>query len=288
MHAQRPSSTAALVACMRALADDGFTTTRGFRDPIAQRLLPRRWSVVRMLMRQALTRARPAQRSRAAAQVDAVALRTLAIDERLEAALARGVRQVVILGAGLDTRAFRLPSLREADVFEVDHPRTQATKARASAALPRLARSLTFVPVDFEHASLGARLAAAGHRRADATAWVWEGVVMYLTAASRRATLGELAAASAPGSVLLLHYNEPAEPSPQTRAMNALLWLWSEPQVGQLPRAAMAAELRDAGLAVAEDTGPAEWIQRHGAVPPEGAIARQSRLLVAHAGGGRP
>jgi len=281
MNQERPSTTAALVACLRALADDGFTTAPGFGDAVAKRMLPRRWTVLRALMRRALTRANPQRRAKAAVQIDAVALRVLVIDEGLGAALAAGVRQVVILGAGLDTRAFRLASLNATHVFEVDHPQTQAYKQRVAVGLRPLARALTFVPVDFETDSLALRLGAAGHRPDVPTAWLWEGVVMYLSDASLRATLQSIASASAPGSVLLLHYNEPAAPDAQTWAMNALLRLWREPQIGQRPRAVMAAEMRRAGLELERDSGQVDWAQRFGAHPPDGPIARQSRLLVA-------
>jgi methyltransferase (TIGR00027 family) len=281
MHDERPSTTAALVACMRALAHDGFTTATGFQDPISARFLPRRWAALREVLRRSLARATPEQRSRAAVQIDAVALRILALDERLEAALARGVRQVVILGAGLDARAFRLAALRDAHVFEVDHPQTQAHKQRIAAALTPLAQALTFVPVDFEKDSLATRLAGAGHHPDAPTVWLWEGVVMYLTDASLRATLAAIVAASAAGSELLLHYNEPAARSSQTWAMNAVLSWWREPQIGQRSRARMAEELRLCGLELEQDSGQSDWARRFGAHPPEGTIARQSRIVVA-------
>ena len=97
-----------------------------------------------------------------------------------------GAPQVVILGAGLDGRAWRMPELRDVTVFEVDHPDSQREKAARAAALLRVAREVRFVPVDFTRDRLDEPLAAAGHDPARPTTWIWEGVVMYLTTAESR------------------------------------------------------------------------------------------------------
>ena len=81
--------------------------------------------------------------------VDHVCLRTAAIDAAVVRAVEAGCRQLVILGAGLDGRAWRLNALREVDVYEVDHPDTQAEKRRRVDGLMQAASSVSFVPVDF-------------------------------------------------------------------------------------------------------------------------------------------
>lgn len=134
-------------------------------------------------------------------------VRTRFIDDLLEAALADGVRQVVLLGAGYDSRAFRLAGLRSATVFEVDHPATQALKRRlVDRAFPAGDHGhVRFVPADLMRADLAAVLRAAG-LLGERTAVVWEGVTNYLDARSVDATFTGLVAATAPGSRIIFTY----------------------------------------------------------------------------------
>ncbi len=116
----------------------------------------------------------------------------------------------MILGAGLDGRAWRMTELAGADVFEVDHPASQQDKRERAGDLRPLARSLRYVPVDFTRDRLDVALAAAGHQQSVATTWVWEGVVPYLRKADVTATVAVLAELSAPGSCLVVNYQTPA------------------------------------------------------------------------------
>ncbi len=142
---------------MRAMADAGMTHAKDFRDP-ARALLSRRWSLLFRLMER---RARHPARAGLEAG-DTMALRTMILDAHLVEALDRGAKQLVILGAGSDGRAFRLPGLTDVHVFEVDHPATQAFKRRASAPLAHSASQLDFVAVDFERQSLDLEFERAG------------------------------------------------------------------------------------------------------------------------------
>jgi methyltransferase (TIGR00027 family) len=113
-------------------------------------------------------------------------------EDRLAAAVAQGLNQYVILGAGLDTFAYRnpFPNLR---VFEVDFPATQQWKrAVLSQAAIDIPGNLTFVPLDFEHKTLADGLADAGVRASQPTYFGWLGVVPYLTRDAFRATLATL------------------------------------------------------------------------------------------------
>lgn len=123
----RPSQTASLVAFLRALADLGFSSVPGFQDPTARHLLAPPWSTLLRFVERRRHRASPLARQGASVGVDQLALRTVLIDAYLREALARGVRQVVILGAGLDGRAYRIQELSGSAVFEVDHPATQTS-----------------------------------------------------------------------------------------------------------------------------------------------------------------
>lgn len=133
--------------------------------------------------------------------------RTVAIDDAIRGATST---QLVILGAGLDGRAWRMPELAGAVVFEIDHPDTQREKQARAAELRRVASEVHFVPVDFERDDLAAALDEAGHDPSQPTTWVWEGVVMYLSLADVEATLAIIARLSAPGSRLVICYHSPA------------------------------------------------------------------------------
>lgn len=133
-------------------------------------------------------------------------VRTRALDDALRGFIARGGRQVVILGAGFDARASRLrEALQGAAVFEVDHPATQAEK-RARFGGDHPAR---FLPWDFERdplTALPARLASLGHNASLPTFTLWEGVTMYLTREAIAATLDAVRGYSAAGSALAFNY----------------------------------------------------------------------------------
>jgi len=122
-----------------------------------------------------------------------MAARSRYAEGRLAEAVSNGVTQYVVLGAGLDTFAYRNPfsSLR---VFEVDFPATQEWKrAMLSEAGIAVPASLTFVPLDFEHKALGEGLAEAGFEKGKAAFFGWLGVVPYLTLEAFRATLDAVA-----------------------------------------------------------------------------------------------
>jgi len=205
----RASQTAVYVCAARALAH-GTTPVARFADPTALALLPEaaRARVERLRaageprsFRQKIERASLDARSKM------MVVRTVTIDDAVRAASAE---QVVILGAGLDGRAWRMQELQDVTVFEVDHPDSQREKRARIGRLERVAREVRFVPVDFARDSLDAALAASGHDPARATTWIWEGVVMYLAQAAIEATLEVVRKRSAPGSRLIVVYHSPA------------------------------------------------------------------------------
>ena len=133
-------------------------------------------------------------------------LRTRYIDDCVTRALDGGVRQVVILGAGLDTRAARLAH-SGVRFFEVDQPASQADK------LEKLSRiggypvdTATFVPCDFERDDFVELLSEAGLDRTTPTCFVWEGVIYYLVEEAARSTLRRVAAEFDPRSLLVFDY----------------------------------------------------------------------------------
>jgi methyltransferase (TIGR00027 family) len=138
-----------------------------------------------------------------------VLVRARFTDEQVEQAADRSAGQYVILGAGLDSFSWRRADLvARLQVFEVDHPGTQAYKrARLAAAGLSDPSSLHFVPVDFTAGiDLGAVLSDAGFRPDEPTVWSWLGVMVYLTRDQISATLRRLCQLSAPGSVLVADF----------------------------------------------------------------------------------
>jgi methyltransferase (TIGR00027 family) len=132
-------------------------------------------------------------------------------EDALSAAVERGIRQIVILGAGLDTFALRSPhGARQIRIYEVDHPATQAWKlqrlAEARLALPS---SLILVPVDFERDDLGEKLVCAGFQQNSPAFFTWLGVVPYLSRDAVASTLDYIA--SIRNSEVVFDYMEPPQ-----------------------------------------------------------------------------
>jgi methyltransferase (TIGR00027 family) len=199
-----------------------------------------------------------------------VALRTAAIDAALREEAARGLPQVVILGAGLDARAFRMPELEQSVVLEVDFPSTQALKKTRTRALTAQAREVRFVPIDFERESLGEVLARAGHRADLRTVWIWEGVTMYLVPEAMERTLETIAERSARGSALLMTYGTPELTgalggvlAPVAPVVDFAFGLLGEPLRGRMTKDEAHARLAAHGLVPREDTGSPEWARAH-------------------------
>lgn len=127
-------------------------------------------------------------------------------EDRLAIAVAAGVRQYVVLGAGLDTFAYRSPMAAQIRVFEVDHPDTQDWKRSAlAAARIGVPAGVVFVPVDLATGSLAAALRTAGFDYSQPAVISWLGVIMYLDRAAVGQTLSTLAAC-APGTELIADY----------------------------------------------------------------------------------
>lgn len=179
-----PSRTAYGVAISRA-AHQLFDVPRVFEDPLALTLMgPKVTGSIRAAERRFNGRFSRALRALLVA-------RSRIAEDALAEAVARGVRQYVVLGAGLDTFAHRNPhaalGLR---VFEVDHPATQEWKRQLiSRAHLKSPGSLIYVPVDFESQQLGARLIANGFQIHAPAFFSWLGVTMYLTPEAIHETL---------------------------------------------------------------------------------------------------
>jgi methyltransferase (TIGR00027 family) len=271
MRKGRPSLTALAVAAARAMASGTHGAVLDPKDRVAELLLPRPISTALQSLRSSgLARdwLVAAASHASLGMVDHIALRTAAIDDLLSAAVERGVRQVVILGAGFDTRAQRLHALRSATVYEVDHPDSQREKRARSQGLPLVANALERVALDLARGELQQRLAEAGHRSSEPSFFIAEGLVPYLEPAVVGRVLREVALASAGGSQLVVTYVTPDLVwLRHTKALLlAFMHLIGEPMQTLLSAQEMASLLSKAGFTLEQDTDTRDWA--HALCPP--------------------
>ncbi|MFD5754832.1 class I SAM-dependent methyltransferase [Streptomyces sp. NPDC127044] len=256
---ERTASRTAVLVCQGRAAADGRLAAGRFADAVAVRLLrpPERAPVdeVRAGTPSTGWKARATYEGvRACAEV--VVPRTVAIDDAVRS---HRTPQLVVLGAGLDSRAWRLPELADTDVWEVDHPASQQDKQERLAEAgtpPVVARSVRFAPVDFATDDLGSALEAAGHDASVPTTWLWEGVVPYLTHDEVRATVRAVADRSASGSALVLNYQGPSVKASAGRLIARVLnssVTASEPWRSLWKPQKMAVLLAEYGLRVVSD-----------------------------------
>jgi len=267
-HDMRPdheSSTAAYMALFRAVETAGPRRPRLFSDPLAAGLLPPSLRAVAGIARLPVVgRAVPAlldagwPRTRSSGVV-----RTRLIDELLGEAIGDGATQLVILGAGYDSRPYRLPEAQALSVFEVDHPATQRVKRARLAALGASADHVRFVAVDFEVDDVAARLADAGFDARSRSLVLWEGVVSYLHAPAVDHTFALLRALCVAGSRVVFTYVDGRALDGSIRFPEAKRWgSWvranGEPFVFGFRPDALGAYLRDRGLRLDSDRTTAE------------------------------
>ncbi len=204
------SHTATLVALYRAIESSRSPTVRLFEDPFAPAFLGSRARWALQLSRLPVVGAAVPWTlvdGHWSGPRGTVAVRTRYIDDALGEALSAGVDQVVILGAGFDCRAYRIPGIDRARVFEVDHPATQPRKravvTRRLAALPL---HVTLVPIDLTTQALDTVMPGAGYRTGARTFFICEGLTHYLSPAVVDAVFRYVARSAAVGSQMVFTY----------------------------------------------------------------------------------
>ncbi|MFO0568280.1 MAG: SAM-dependent methyltransferase [Polyangiaceae bacterium] len=260
------SRTSDWVAALRALYTEAPPDLAIFDDSVAERLLP---PVLRRVVRSVSSSSlgvRAAHRLIGVATRGlsyGVPLRTAAIDDAVERAVNSGVEQVVLLGAGLDARAWRMPGLASATVFELDHPDTQGFKQEGVRGLSPLAKAVRFCPIDFERETLAAALGAHGFDPESRSVWVWEGVTMYLTLDAIEATLDSVSDLAAQGSWLAMTYLPREYAAPWLRTVGEVGAMWiGEALKTQQDAHELAERLGDRGFTVESDDSVLEWASR--------------------------
>ena len=198
----------------------------------------------------------------------ALLCRTRSIDDMVKAAIARGVGDVAILGAGLDTRAYRLPELASARVFELDLPHVQASKrARLTRSLAAPANHVRFVPIDFNVEPFDAALARSGFDASQPALFVWEGVSQYLQPAAVDAVLRTIAANPAGGELIFTYVLEEAVTgrfrSDRAADFRKVTSRLPEPWFFGIEPSNLQAFLAERGLALCEDLSAAEHTARY-------------------------
>jgi len=258
LRAGQPSQTARRTAAYRAIHQtlEGGTI---FRDPYASRILDAA-TLAKLGEMEADQSIKPMRLF--------IAARSRYSEDALGASVARGVRQVVVLGAGLDTFSLRNPFAGQGvRVFEVDFPATQQWKRErlreAALALPGW---LTFAPVDFERQSIAEGLAQSGFRVDQPAFFQWLGVVPYLTRQAISDTLDFIA--GIPRAEFVFDYAEPFENYPPDRRAHIMgvaetAAARGEPWLSQFDPAELSKLLYDKGFRLVEDLGLAELSDRY-------------------------
>ena len=197
-------------------------------------------------------------------------LRTRFIDERMERAILGGATQLVILGAGFDTRAHRFSELlKDTVIIEIDYGATQEyKKRRVQAALGGAPGNVLYAPIDFARESLSEVLRRSGFQSGRKTYYICEGVSMYVPEHGMKETLRAIASESVPGSALLMEYLnrggiELLMKYPMGMVKNAIAW--GEPFVFGVPDGQDREFFLETGLELGETlkVGSPESIQRY-------------------------
>jgi len=215
-------------------------------------------------------------------------LRARFVEDRLSEAYARGVRQYVILGAGLDSYAWRQPDGQEAlRIYEIDHPSTQQWKVDRLAGLGwPLPPNARMVACDFEATTASEALAGTDFDPSQPTVVSWMGVVYYLERETAAAALRDLAAMLAPGSELVFDAMLPWEAMPERyHAIRAQMVAWlkgaGEPQKNRYLPAELVEVARTAGFGKTEVVDVPTLYARYAKREPTAPLTERFFLAIA-------
>jgi len=199
----KASRSAEGVAGVRAAEMLKPETDRIVSDPFAQALVPRglTFSLSLWIIKSGL------YERLAPGAIAFIVGRERYIDDFLKACLDEGFDQIVILGAGFDTRAIRIPGIEKTRVFEIDQPATQAVKLeRLEKVIDPLPAYITYIPADLNSQPLDEVLRSAGYKEQGKTLFVWQGVIYFLKPEGVDRTLAFIADHSGPGSAVIFDY----------------------------------------------------------------------------------
>jgi len=200
MKKTQASLTAQGIAIARVLESSKPAGERICYDPLARQLISPIFYLLGTLFADVDERKNPGA-------IGFLVARCRYMDDYLQECLDKGIQQLVILGAGLDSRAYRFEQLKDqVKVFEIDHPATQLVKQKKLRKIfGNLPEQVTYVPVDFNEETLQ-KLFDFGYNRQLKTLFIWEGVVHYLTPEAVGRTLEFVVKNSGPGSMIIFDY----------------------------------------------------------------------------------
>jgi methyltransferase (TIGR00027 family) len=264
------SQTALSTAMGRALETNRSTSDRLFEDPYALGFLPvLHQSIVRLLRVPVLGPGLLRMRDRKFPGIIGNLLcRTRFIDDALRQSLREGIEQVLILGAGLDSRAYRIGAPEHVRFFEVDHPDTQAWKrTRARQILNGRSASVTHVPVDFQRETSERGMALVGFPKAQTTV-IWEGVTQYIGSEAVDATFQYITEATEPGSSVVFTYVhsgliDGSVQMPGAESLLQKLDRLGEPWCFGIDPSEVARYLACRGFRLIHDVGAADYRERY-------------------------
>ena len=264
----KAKSTAISTAALRAIESYTAPEQRLFRDPFARPLCgPFLGALLSLFalrhLREPLLRLRE---RRTPGLLGLLLSRFAYLDDVLREALADGVQSVIILGAGLDSRAYRIPGADTVHVFEVDHPSVQDVKrVRLRRHLGELPSHVRFVSIDFDTQDLAVELEAAGYDSQSRSLFIWEGVSQYVSRAALESTL-RYVGGTADGNLLAFSYVLQRFIDDRS-AFPELHKLWDQMREGNDPfwkcglqPEHIADTLAGFSLSVRKDAGPSEHL----------------------------
>jgi methyltransferase (TIGR00027 family) len=263
MKENRPSKTALRVAARRA-AHQVLDDPKVFDDPLALRILGVENASVLQRDPKSLEETPLSRALRAS-----LAARSRYAEDELHIAVKRGIHQYVVLGAGLDTYAYRNPYPEGVlHVFEVDHAATQIWKrTRLKEAGIPIPQSLTFIPMDFENQTLEEGLRQAGLNTTQSAFFSWLGVTPYLTSSAANATLRFVASMPAGSGIVFDYMISPSSVNPAARlAFDSLahrVALAGEPFQTFIDPSSLKTSLLAMGYGQIEDKAPEEMNARY-------------------------
>ena len=180
----KPSSTAYGVAFLRAAENLLPQDKRLFEDPCSANILPPIYKFFVIIMRppRIWNFLMNMREKSTPGVIGGILCRTRYIDDVLNNAIKEGVGAVVNLGAGMDTRAFRIPGIENIQFFELDFPEVlKAKRVYINKSIGVLPSNLSLVPIDFNSQDLGEELKKAGYTLSSKTLFIWEGVTQYIS-----------------------------------------------------------------------------------------------------------
>lgn len=240
---------------------------RLFDDPLAYKFLPFGWrAFLRFFYLPGLRSVVLALRERRMpGTLGAILCRTRYIDDVLKRSLEEGLDQVVILGAGFDTRAYRISSMDGVQVFEVDLPGTRKLKQiRVEKVLGAVPENVTLIGMNFDRENLDEILSAGGFQKGKRTLFIWEGVTQYITAEAVKNTLEFVSAVSGVGSAIVFTYVRQGIIDGSDRPEWARSFLSFAQKVGSplifgLDQDELKGYLSNRGLKLIDDVGAADY-----------------------------